>query len=54
MAGTNPHEALTEREMLDKLEKSREHAVQGMYRDAKDVSCDMRAKYITSLVVSSH
>jgi len=42
---TNPYEALTEREMLDKLEKSREHAAQGMYRDAKDVSRDMRAKY---------
>ena len=41
----NPYEALTENEMLSKLEKSREHAAQGMYRDADDVTRDMRAKY---------
>ena len=41
----NPHEALSETEILDKLEKSREHAAQEMYRDAADVSRDMRAKY---------
>lgn len=41
----NPYGALTEHEILDKLEKSREHAAQGMYKDAADVSCDMRAKY---------
>lgn len=41
----NPYRALTECEILDKLEKSREHAEQGMYRDATDVSFDMRAKY---------
>lgn len=41
----NPYEALSETEILDKLEKSREHAAQGMYRDAADVSHDMRAKY---------
>lgn len=41
----NPYEALTEHEILDKLEKSREHAKQGMYRDAKEVSQDMRTKY---------
>ena len=41
----NPYEALSEPEILDKLEKSREHAAQGMYRDATDVSRDMRAKY---------
>ena len=40
-----PYEALSETEMLDKLEKSREQAAQGMYRDATDVSRDMRAKY---------
>lgn len=44
-ATTNPYEALTEVEILEKLEKSRESAEQGMYRDATDVSCDMRAKY---------
>ena len=31
--------------MLNKLEKAREHATQGMYKDAYDVSSDMRAKY---------
>lgn len=36
--------ALTEHEILDKLEKSREHAAQGMYKDAAEVSRDMRAK----------
>lgn len=41
----NPYEVLSEREILDKLEKSREHAVQGMYKDATEVSRDMRAKY---------
>ena len=41
---SNPYEALTENEILDKLEKSREHAVQGMYKDATEVSRDMRAK----------
>lgn len=43
-ANANPYEALTEHEILDKLEKSREHAAQGMYKDAANVSCDMRAK----------
>ncbi len=31
---SKPYEALTEHEILDKLEKSRDHAVQGMYKDA--------------------
>ena len=44
-ASTNPYEALTEYELLEKLGKSREHAAQGMVRDANDVSRDMRAKY---------
>lgn len=29
----------------DKLEKSREHAEQGKYRDATEISREMRAKY---------
>lgn len=41
----NPYEALSEVEILEKLEKSRESAAKGMYRDATEVSCDMRAKY---------
>ena len=44
-ANANPYEALTEVEILEKLEKSRESAEQGLYRDAADVSRDMRAKY---------
>ena len=42
---TNPYGALPEDEILKKLEKAREHAAQGMYKDAYDVSRDMRAKY---------
>lgn len=42
---TNPYGALTEHELLDKLELSREHAAQGKYRDASEVSHNMRAKY---------
>ena len=42
---SNPYEALTEHEILDKLEKSREHAAQGMYKEATEVSRDMRKKY---------
>lgn len=44
-ASANPYKALSEVEMLEKLEKAREHAAQGMYKDAYDVSRDMRAKY---------
>lgn len=35
MASVNPYEALTEVELLEKLEKSREYAAQGMFRDAE-------------------
>ena len=38
-------EALSEQDMLGKLEKSRNHAMQGMYKDATEVSRDMRKKY---------
>ena len=41
----NPYETLAEYEMLDKLEKSRKHAAQGMYKEAAEVSRDMRARY---------
>lgn len=44
-AVVNPYEALSENDMMEKLEKSRENAAQGMYRDAMDVSRDMRKKY---------
>lgn len=35
-AKANPYETLTEHELLDKLEKSRKHAAQGMYKDAEE------------------
>lgn len=41
----NPYEPLSEDEILDKLERSREHAAQGLYKDADDVAHDMRKKY---------
>ncbi len=41
----NPYEALTETELMAKLEKSREHAGKGLYKDAVEVSHDMRKKY---------
>ena len=41
----NPYKALLEEKVLEKLEKSREHAAHGMYRDAAEVSHDMRTKY---------
>ena len=44
-ATANPYKTLTEPELSAKLEKSREHAAQGMYKDASEVSHDMRAKY---------
>ncbi len=44
-APSKPYEALTEHEILKKLEKSREHAEKGLYKDASKVSHDMRAKY---------
>lgn len=44
-ASANPYEALTEIELLEKLEKSREHAEQGMYKNAEEVSRSMRARY---------
>lgn len=41
----NPYEALSEQEILDRLKKSREHAAQGMYKEAAEVSRDLRQKY---------
>lgn len=40
--GTNPYAPMTEKEMLAKLERSRE---QGKFRDADDVISDTRSKY---------
>ena len=44
MASMNPYETLTENEILVKLEKSRKQAEQGMYKDAAEVSHDLRGK----------
>lgn len=39
------HTNLYEAELLDKLEKFSQNTEQENYRDASEVSCDMRAKY---------
>ena len=41
----NPYTAMSEEEILRKLEQSRLHAIQGKYRDADEVISDMRTKY---------
>ena len=45
VAEYNPYAAMTEKDMLAKLEKSRQHAKQGQLRDADAVLSDMRARY---------
>ena len=37
--------AMSEEELLQKLEVSRKHADEGKFRDADDVISDMREKY---------
>ena len=44
-AVANPYVGLTEEEALEKLERARKHADQGMIREANTVICDMRTKY---------
>lgn len=41
----NPYDTLTEKGLLDKLEKSRKHAEQGMVKDATVISDEIRKKY---------
>lgn len=41
----NPYEVLSEKELLSKLVKSREHAEQGRIQEASEVSSEMRTKY---------
>ena len=41
----NPYTAMTEEEMLLKLEKSRQDSIQGKIRNADEVVSDMRTKY---------
>ena len=42
---SNPFNAMTERELIEQLDKSREQAEQGMYQNASTVSAEMRSKY---------
>ena len=44
-AADSPYAALSEDEILRKLEVSKRHADEGKYRDADDVIADMRKKY---------
>ena len=44
-AANNPYTAVSEEEILQKLEKSRLHDSQGQYMDADEVISDMRTKY---------
>lgn len=41
----NPYTVTSEEEFLQKLEKARAHAAQGMVRDADEVITDLRTKY---------
>lgn len=43
--GPDPYAAMTEEEMLEKLERSRKHAKEGRYREVDAVISDMRSKY---------
>ena len=45
ISAPNPYTPMSEEEIYQKLEVSRQHADQGMYRDADEVIADMRAKY---------
>lgn len=42
---SNPYVAMSEAELLQKLELSRKHANQGKFSDADDVISNMRSKY---------
>ena len=41
----NPYTSMTEEEMLQRLEQSRESSKKGNYRNAEDAISDMRGKY---------
>lgn len=43
--GCNPYEAMTEEELLKKLEHSRQHCEEGRCREADKVVSDLRGKY---------
>jgi len=44
-SSANPFAAMSEEEILQKLERSRAHANEGMVRDSDEVISDMRTKY---------
>lgn len=44
-ANKNPYRALTEDQLLDKLEKSRLSAAEGRIKEAEEVSKNLRNKY---------
>ena len=41
----NPYDAMSEDELLERLEKSRDSADKGIYKDAEKVSQNIREKY---------
>ena len=41
----NPYIPMTEEQIIQKLELSRKHAEQGLYRNADDVIADLRREY---------
>lgn len=41
----NPYDAVSEDELLERLEKSRDSADKGIYKDAEKVSQNIREKY---------
>ena len=41
----DPYRAMTEEELLRKLEEARRHADRGLYREAGEAVSEMRAKY---------
>ncbi len=44
-ADYNPYEAMAEDKLLEKLERSRNHAKEGKYRDAGKAVSELRDKY---------
>lgn len=42
---SNPYKAMSEEELLSRLELSRKHAEEGKYRDGDTAVVEMRAKY---------
>ncbi len=42
----SPYEMLTEKNLLTKLKRSREHCEEGRYREADKVVSDLRGRYV--------